>query len=139
MLECGQIDEAAKHMFDYDNQFIPTEKYDSKYSYKKAFGYFPGIAQVDGLPFYTEGRDGNPNVKLGQADKLRRAFEGTSSCGARRGDYRARGVRFGRARMDCGSYARPNNTSFEHGEMLKKTFFYSLFLLFTKKGGIFAR
>ena len=34
---------------------------------------------------------------------------------------------------------RPNNTSFEHGEMLKKTFFYSLFLLFTKKGGIFAR
>jgi len=106
MLECGQIDEAIIHTFDYDNQFIPTEKYDSKYSYKKAFGYFPGIAQVDGLPFYIEGQDGNANVKLGQADTLRRAFEGTSSCGARRGDCRVRGVRFGRARMDCGSYAR---------------------------------
>ena len=39
MQECGQIDEATIHTFDYDNQFIPTEKYDSKYSYKKAFGY----------------------------------------------------------------------------------------------------
>lgn len=96
MLECGQVDKGAKHTFDYDNQFIPTEKYDSKYSYKKTLGYFPGIAQVDGMPFYIEGRDGNANVKLGQADTLQRAFETAKS----------RGVRFGRARMDCGSYSK---------------------------------
>ena len=73
LLKCGQVGTGSKHVFDYDNQFVPTEKQDSKYSYKKAFGYFPGIAQVDGLPFYVEGRDGNANVKLGQADTLRRA------------------------------------------------------------------
>ena len=120
LLECGQVDRKTKHTFDYDNQFIPTEKQDSRYSYKKAFGYFPGIAQ-DGLPFYIEGRDGNANVfakpnadelvrmlrrendgceetnvKLGQAETLRRAFEAAES----------RGIHFGRARMDCGSYAK---------------------------------
>lgn len=95
LLKCGQVRAGGGHTFDYDNQFIPTEKYDSKYSYKKAFGYFPGIAQVDGMPFYIEGRDGNANVRLGQAETLRRAFEAAE----------ARGVTFDRARMDCGSYA----------------------------------
>ena len=48
---------------------------------------------MNGLPFYIEGRNGNANVKLGQADTLRRAFEGTSSCGARRGvDVRGTGI-----------------------------------------------
>lgn len=46
------------------NQLIPTEKSDSNYSYKKAFGYFLGIVQVDGLLLPIEGRDGNANVKL---------------------------------------------------------------------------
>ena len=47
------------------------------------------------MPFYIEGRDGNANVKLGQSETLRRAFEAAE----------ARGVRFDKARMDCGSYA----------------------------------
>ena len=96
LLACGLVKSGGGHTFDYDNQFIPTEKHDAKYSYKKAFGYFPGIAQVDGLLFYIEGRDGNANVKLGQAETLRRAFEAAES----------RGVKFDRARMDCGSYAK---------------------------------
>ena len=33
---------------DFDHQFIPTEKHDTTYSYKKAFGYFPGVASVRG-------------------------------------------------------------------------------------------
>jgi len=37
-------------IFDYDNQFIPTDKYDSKRSYKKADGYFPGIASIGNIP-----------------------------------------------------------------------------------------
>ncbi len=96
LIKTEQVDTNISHTFDYDNQFIATEKYDSKYSYKKAFGYFPGIAQVDGLPFYIEGRDGNANVKLEQAETLRHAFEAAE----------ARGVKFDKARMDCGSYAR---------------------------------
>ena len=83
LLKCGQVKAGGTHTFDYDNQFIPTEKYDSKYSYKKAFGYFPGIAQVDGMPFYIEGRDGNANVKLGQSETLRRAFEAAEARGVK--------------------------------------------------------
>lgn len=66
MLECGQMDVAAKNMFDNDNQFIPTEKYDSKYSYKKPFGYFLGIAQMDEFPFYIDGRDSNSTSNSGR-------------------------------------------------------------------------
>ena len=30
---------------DFDHQFIPAHKYDSKYSYKGDYGYFPGWEQ----------------------------------------------------------------------------------------------
>ena len=50
LLKCGQVDRSTGHIFDYDNQFIASEKYDFRYSYKKAFGYFPGIAQIQ---FFT--------------------------------------------------------------------------------------
>lgn len=54
LLQSGQVLVDGTHVFDYDNQFIPTEKYDAKHSYKGSFGYFPGIAQIDGLPYYVE-------------------------------------------------------------------------------------
>jgi len=95
LLKSGQVTADEAHVFDYENQFIPTEKRDAKFSYKKAFGYFPGIAQIDGYPFYIEGRDGNANVKFEQGATLERAFEMAEG----------KGVKFGRARMDCGSYS----------------------------------
>ena len=96
LIRCGQIDTKTAHVFDYDNQFIPTEKYDAKFSYKKAFGYFPGIAQIDGLPFFVENRDGNANVKYLQAETLEKAYLALEE----------NGVRVGRSRMDCGSYSK---------------------------------
>ena len=95
LMRTRQVQAGEAHVFDYDNQFIPTEKFDAKYSYKGAFGYFPGIAQIDGLPFYIEGRDGNANVKFEQGETLRRAFE----------IAKERCVTFQKARMDCGSYS----------------------------------
>lgn len=74
LLKSGQVLAEEAHVFDYDNQFIPAEKLDAKYSYKGTFGYFPDIAQIDGIPFYIEGRDGNANVKFEQSETLRRAF-----------------------------------------------------------------
>ena len=60
----NQLDTNNKdYVLDYDNQFIPTDKYDSKRSYKKAEGYFPGIASINNLPVYIENRNGNSNVK----------------------------------------------------------------------------
>lgn len=82
--------------FDYDNQFIETEKYDATYSYKKANGYLPGIAQINLHPFYIENRDGNANVKFEQAETLERAFA----------HLKANGIKVDKARMDCGSYSQ---------------------------------
>jgi hypothetical protein len=60
LLNTGQLSSKDKgHILDYDNQFIPTGKYDSKRSYKKEDGYFPGIASIENLPVYIEGRNGN--------------------------------------------------------------------------------
>ena len=63
------------YIFEYDNQFIPTDKYDSKRSYKKADGYFPGIASVSNFPVYIENRNGNSHVKYRQDEILDRASQ----------------------------------------------------------------
>lgn len=96
LLKLGMVNETEPVVFDYDNQFIPTEKYDAIYSYKKANGYFLGIAQINLHPFYIENRDGNASVKLEQAETLERAFA----------QLKANGVKADKARMDCGSYSQ---------------------------------
>ena len=37
-------------VYDFDHQFIPTEKYDATYSYKKERGYFPAVVSIADLP-----------------------------------------------------------------------------------------
>jgi len=75
LTQTGQLSSAHEgYVFDYDNQFIPTEKYDSKRSYKKADGYFPGIASIGNFPVYIENRNGNSNVKYKQDETLKRAY-----------------------------------------------------------------
>lgn len=59
---------------DFDHQFIPAGKKDAEYSYKKAFGYFTGVASVGGLIVGIENRDGNTNVKFHQKDTLEGIF-----------------------------------------------------------------
>ena len=74
LLQLGVVNKEQPVTFDYDNQFIETEKYDATYSYKKANGYLPGIAQINLHPFYIENRDGNANVKFEQAETLEGVF-----------------------------------------------------------------
>ena len=95
-LKLGMVNENEPVIFDYDNQFIETEKYDATYSYKKAFGYFPGIAQLNLHPFYIENRDGNASVKFEQAETLERAFA----------LLKDNDIKVDKARMDCGSYSK---------------------------------
>ena len=59
--------------FDYDNQIIATEKYDTKYTYKHNKGYCPGVATIGNKIVYIENRDGNANVKFEQASTLSRS------------------------------------------------------------------
>ena len=82
------------YIFDYDNQFIPTGKYDSKRSYKKADGYFPGIASIGNLPVYIENRNGNSHVKYKQDETLKRAYHILSE----------NDIKVKHSRMDCGSF-----------------------------------
>ena len=34
---------------DFDHVFVKSEKADAKYSYKQAYGYFPGVVSIDGI------------------------------------------------------------------------------------------
>ena len=79
--------------FDFDHQFIETEKFDAKITYKKFTGYSPGIATVGDVIVGIENRDGNTNVRFHQEDTLKRIFERLEN---------AR-IHINRARMDCGS------------------------------------
>ena len=82
--------------FDYDNQVIPNNKYDSKRTYKKNKGYVPGIATIGNTIVYIENRDGNANVKFEQAGTLTRAYDLLKS----------EGITINRSRMDAGSYSK---------------------------------
>lgn len=95
LIQLGQLSTNNKdYVFDYDNQFIPTDKYDSKRSYKHADGYFPGIASIGNYPVYIENRNGNSNVKYKQEETLKRAYSVLSEPGIK--------IKF--SRMDCGSF-----------------------------------
>ncbi len=95
LVHLGMIRKTNKNLtFDYDNQFIPTEKYDSKKSYKHSDGYFPGIATINNMPVYIENRNGNSNVKYKQEETLERAYSLLTKYD----------IKVKRSRMDCGSF-----------------------------------
>ena len=78
---------------DFDHQFIETEKYDAKPTYKKFLGYGPGIAVIGDMIVGIENRDGNTNVRFNQKDTLERIFKRLETSR----------INISRARMDCGS------------------------------------
>lgn len=100
LLKClsvtGQLNPGDCVDLDFDHQFIAADKKDAKYSYKKADGYFPGVASVGGLIVGVENRDGNANVKFHQADTLERIFK--------RLEEQSR-VMVRNFRADCGSFS----------------------------------
>jgi hypothetical protein len=82
--------------FDYDNQIIATEKYDTKLTYKHIKGYCPGVATIGNKIVYIENRDGNANVKFEQASTLHRAYKLLND----------NDIKINRSRMDAGSYSK---------------------------------
>lgn len=92
----GQLQEDTYYDFDYDNQIIATEKYDTKLTYKHTKGYCPGVATIGNKIVYIENRDGNANVKFEQASTLSRAYNLLNGSG----------IKINRSRMDAGSYAK---------------------------------
>ena len=61
---------------DYDNTIIFNEKQDSKMTYKRDYGYQPGICTVnEQFILYIENRNGNSDAKSYQKDTLERIFQ----------------------------------------------------------------
>jgi hypothetical protein len=96
LLLTSQLQEGRYYDFDYDNQILATEKYDTKHTYKKVKGYFPGVATIGNKIVYIENRDGNANVKFEQAATLTRSYD----------LLRENGIYINRSRMDAGSYSK---------------------------------
>ena len=93
LLATGQLKSGQEYDFDFDHQFIETEKYDAKPTYKKFLGYSPGVAVINDMIVGIENRDGNTNVRFNQRETLERIFK----------RLEASEVYISRARMDCGS------------------------------------
>jgi hypothetical protein len=96
LLLTGQLESGNYYDFDYDNQIIATEKYDTKRTFKMCNGYFPGVATIGNKIVYIENRDGNANVKFEQENTLSRAYNLLSK----------NGININRSRMDAGSYSK---------------------------------
>lgn len=84
------------HDLDFDNQFIPCEKYDATKSYKMKLGYFPSVATIGRNIVYIENRNGNSNVKFEQSKTFENIFNLLDN----------NKIKIGRARMDCGSFVQ---------------------------------
>ncbi len=96
LLLTKQLEAGKSYDFDYDNQIIPTDKYDTKRTYKKVNGYCPGVATIGDNVVFIENRDGNANVKFEQAATLARAYSLMSE----------NDIKIKRSRMDAGSYSK---------------------------------
>ena len=93
MCAAGQLKEGEMYDVDFDHQFIETEKYDAKHTYKKFLGYRPGVAVIGDLIVGIEISDGNTNVRFHQKDTLKRFFE----------RFEQNNLVINRFRADCGS------------------------------------
>lgn len=81
---------------DFDNEFIPAEKSDALYSYKKRRGYFPGVMTSGPLIIGIENRQGNSNVKFEQVEELTRMLD----------NIEAHGLYVRMFRADCSSFIK---------------------------------
>ena len=93
LLKTGQLEAGKEYDIDFDHQYIETEKFDAKPTYKKFLGYGPGVAVIGDNIVGIENRDGNTNVRFCQKATLERIFNRLENAG----------IRISRARMDCGS------------------------------------
>ena len=96
LLKTGQLENLISYTVDYDNQVIPTEKYDAARTYKKCDGYQSGIASIGKHIVYIEGRNGNSPAKYKQNETLERTFS----------LLQAEGIKTNRFRADCASYQK---------------------------------
>lgn len=87
-------DEDKPVVLDYDNTLIFTEKSDAKMTYKKHFGYAPGVAMIGKKIVYVENRNGNSAAHILQEQTLDRMFQHLKETGIRVDIFRADGASY---------------------------------------------
>ena len=75
----------VKYVFDFDHQFLETEKYDTHMTYKHFKGYRPGVAVINDMIVGIENSDGNTNVRFHQDDTLTQIYNRIESFGIKIG------------------------------------------------------
>jgi len=75
VLKLGVLKKEADNICDYDNVITPNDNYDAKMTYKGYKGYQPGVAYINKIPIFIEGRNGNSNASFLIADTLELLFE----------------------------------------------------------------
>lgn len=96
LISTGELKDEEGYDVDFDHQFLETEKYDAKPTYKKFLGYRPGVYVIGDKIVSIENSDGNTNVRFYQADAHKRFFAISKS----------KNIRVNRFRADCGSCSK---------------------------------
>lgn len=79
---------------DYDNTIIFSKKADSKMTYKKDYGYCPGVGIIGGTVVYVENRNGNSDAQTLQDETLERMFNALSAAKIKINRFRADGASY---------------------------------------------
>ena len=96
LISTGELKDGEGYDVDFDHQFLETEKYDAKPTYKKFLGYRPGVYVIGDKIVYIENSDGNTHVRFHQADTHKRFFSLMDS----------KNIHVNRFRADCGSCSK---------------------------------
>lgn len=79
---------------DYDNTIIFSEKADSKMTYKKDYGYCPGVGLIGETVVYVENRNGNSDAQTLQDETLERMFNALGAAKIKINRFRADGASY---------------------------------------------
>ncbi len=82
------------NVLDYDNTLIFADKADAANTYKKRYGYCPGVGIIGKNIVYVENRNGNSNPETLQKDTLQRMFNSLRSNNIHIGVFRADGASY---------------------------------------------
>ena len=88
------LSEKEEYTLDYDNTIIFTNKADSRRSYKKDFGYCPGVGIIGNNIVYVENRNGNSDAKTLQFETLTRMFSLLEQQNIKVASFRADGASY---------------------------------------------
>ena len=98
----GMLHPGEEYDFDFDHEYVASETWDARPTYKGHDGYSPACAVLTSLRENLdiiagiENRDGNATVKFHQEDTLMRILLNIIE----------QGIRIRHARVDCGSYSK---------------------------------